>query len=57
MHRTAQALVNNEVPDHRGARQYYLRTGLLTHTPVPEADSANLRLAQRPTAAEDSIAE
>ena len=37
-HRTVMG--SNEVPYYRGARQYYLRTRLLTHTSIPEAHRA-----------------
>ena len=55
MHRTAQALVSNEVPDHRGARQYHLCIGLLADPAVPETNPAGHKLTQLPTAGEDSI--
>jgi hypothetical protein len=55
MHRTVQALVSNEVPDYRGARQHHLRTRLFPYPPIPEADAAGRKLSQLSTRAEDPI--
>ena len=54
-HRTVLALVSNEVPDHCGARQYYLCIGLLADPAVPEINSAGHEVTQLPAAGEDSI--
>ena len=55
MHHTVLALVSNEVPDHRGARQHYLRIGLLADPAIPEINPAGHKLAQLPAAGEDSL--
>ena len=57
MHRTVPALVSNEIPNHRGARQHYLRTRLLPHPSIPEINASGGELSQRATRAEDSLAE